>query len=144
LRHRWFLLKGWRSTPKLKQRYGMNTFLQYNLSWQSPAFNSHLLSLLHIAIFPKRTPVLYGQEFGKNAYDVSIFPWICFVACTPQAEWDSVPGRRPPDAWPRNGHVKVDGLALRYRPELDLVLRDVSFTIQPGQKVKHLTILFPL
>ncbi|KAK7486632.1 hypothetical protein BaRGS_00022157, partial [Batillaria attramentaria] len=42
---------------------------------------------------------------------------------------------RPPPNWPQYGLVRADNLSLRYRPGLDLVLKDVSFLIQGGEKV---------
>lgn len=37
--------------------------------------------------------------------------------------------------WPAAGHVRTEGLELRYRPELDPVLHDVTLDIAPGHKV---------
>ena len=51
-----------------------------------------------------------------------------------QASWERS-GHRPPLAWPQNGQVKVEDLSLRYRSDLDLVLKNITFTIEPGQKV---------
>mmetsp|Transcript_12047 Transcript_12047/g.36284 ORF Transcript_12047/g.36284 Transcript_12047/m.36284 type:complete len:1354 (+) Transcript_12047:88-4149(+) len=38
-------------------------------------------------------------------------------------------------AWPSAGHVRVENLELRYRPELPLVLKGLSFEVQPGTKL---------
>jgi ABC-type multidrug transport system fused ATPase/permease subunit len=46
-----------------------------------------------------------------------------------------VPGHRPPPGWPTAGAVAVEGLVVRYRADLDPVLRGVSFTVAPGAKV---------
>ncbi|KAG8513488.1 LOW QUALITY PROTEIN: Multidrug resistance-associated protein 6, partial [Galemys pyrenaicus] len=40
---------------------------------------------------------------------------------------------RPP--WPHGGHIEFRGLGLRYRPELPLAVRHVSFEIHAGEKV---------
>lgn len=40
-----------------------------------------------------------------------------------------------PKAWPSRGEVAVDGLTLRYRPELPPVLQGVSFSLGAGEKV---------
>lgn len=54
---------------------------------------------------------------------------------TPQeAPWE-IPGKSPPDAWPENGEVEFKEYSVRYRPELDLVLKKVNFTIKGGEKV---------
>ncbi|KAG0369091.1 hypothetical protein BGZ54_000347 [Gamsiella multidivaricata] len=40
-----------------------------------------------------------------------------------------------PDAWPSQGHVAFKDYSTRYRQGMDLVLRNVSFEVQPGEKV---------
>ncbi|KAI0439378.1 multidrug resistance-associated protein [Xylaria telfairii] len=42
---------------------------------------------------------------------------------------------RPPLNWPAHGSVEFIGYSTRYRKELDPVLRDVTFKIEPRQKV---------
>ncbi|RUS69235.1 hypothetical protein EGW08_023001, partial [Elysia chlorotica] len=37
--------------------------------------------------------------------------------------------------WPEQGRISFQQYSTRYRPHLDLVLRGVSFTVEPGQKV---------
>ncbi|KAL4887673.1 hypothetical protein BJY04DRAFT_212701 [Aspergillus karnatakaensis] len=46
-----------------------------------------------------------------------------------------IEGSRPPSDWPSRGLVDFSNYSTRYRPDLDPVLRDVSFTVQPGEKV---------
>ncbi len=45
-------------------------------------------------------------------------------------------GVEPPRNWPSRGLVKADGIYVRYAPDTNAVLKDVSFTIQAGQKVR--------
>ncbi|KAI0233416.1 hypothetical protein L0F63_003025, partial [Massospora cicadina] len=40
-----------------------------------------------------------------------------------------------PSGWPSRGRVEFKGYATRYRPGLDLVLKDLSLEIKPGEKV---------
>ena len=40
-----------------------------------------------------------------------------------------------PEEWPEHGKVEFKNIALRYRPKTDLVLKDLSFTVEPGMKV---------
>jgi ABC-type multidrug transport system fused ATPase/permease subunit len=42
---------------------------------------------------------------------------------------------RPDEKWPEKGAIVFENYATRYREGLDLVLKDVSFKIQPGTKV---------
>ncbi|ODN87389.1 ATP-binding cassette transporter [Cryptococcus wingfieldii CBS 7118] len=45
-------------------------------------------------------------------------------------------GREPPAYWPASdGSIVVENLTCRYAPQLDPVLRDVSFTIGPKEKI---------
>ncbi|EPQ52804.1 multidrug resistance-associated ABC transporter [Gloeophyllum trabeum ATCC 11539] len=41
----------------------------------------------------------------------------------------------PPPAWPEAGRVKFSQVALAYRPGLPVILHDVSFEVQPGEKI---------
>lgn len=42
---------------------------------------------------------------------------------------------RPPDHWPDNGVIEFQNVSARYRSNLDLVLKNVSFTIRGGEKI---------
>jgi ABC-type multidrug transport system fused ATPase/permease subunit len=42
---------------------------------------------------------------------------------------------RPPTSWPDQGRVVFKNYSTRYRPDLDLVLKNVTFDVQPGEKV---------
>lgn len=46
-----------------------------------------------------------------------------------------IPESRPDPDWPSQGAVQFNGYTTRYRPDLDAVLKEVSFNIQPGEKV---------
>lgn len=46
-----------------------------------------------------------------------------------------IPENRPPSNWPSQGSVEFVNYSTRYRTDFDLVLRDVSFKILPGEKV---------
>ncbi|KAI8328920.1 hypothetical protein BC941DRAFT_444086 [Chlamydoabsidia padenii] len=46
-----------------------------------------------------------------------------------------VDGRRPPAAWPTTAAIQVDDLEIRYAPELDPVIRGISFDIRSHEKV---------
>jgi ATP-binding cassette subfamily C (CFTR/MRP) protein 1 len=51
-----------------------------------------------------------------------------------EAPWN-IPSRTPPKDWPQEGVVQFDHYQTRYREGLDLVLRNVTCTIQAGEKV---------
>lgn len=41
----------------------------------------------------------------------------------------------PDKRWPSEGRIVFDNVALRYRPDLPMVLKGLSFDIIPGEKV---------
>ncbi|XP_025100022.1 LOW QUALITY PROTEIN: multidrug resistance-associated protein 1-like [Pomacea canaliculata] len=51
-----------------------------------------------------------------------------------EAPWTN-PLRRPDPSWPERGRLMFSEYSTRYRPGLDLVLRDISFIVEAGQKV---------
>eukprot|EP00184_Porphyridium_aerugineum_P008362 CAMPEP_0184691344 /NCGR_PEP_ID=MMETSP0313-20130426/235_1 /TAXON_ID=2792 /ORGANISM="Porphyridium aerugineum, Strain SAG 1380-2" /LENGTH=1513 /DNA_ID=CAMNT_0027149041 /DNA_START=177 /DNA_END=4718 /DNA_ORIENTATION=+ len=53
----------------------------------------------------------------------------------PQEAPHIIDSSRPPLGWPSKGHVYFQDLELRYRKELDLVLKGVTLDIAPGTKV---------
>ncbi|KAJ5906589.1 ABC transporter 7 [Penicillium subrubescens] len=46
-----------------------------------------------------------------------------------------IPESRPEANWPTQGAVEFKGYSTRYRPDLDPVLKEVSFSVKPGEKV---------
>ena len=62
-----------------------------------------------------------------------------------QAEWESN-NQVPSTEWPSSGEIHFKNLSVRYKEGLPLVLRDVTATINPTEKVAisqkvHLTYL---
>ncbi|WVF68600.1 hypothetical protein IAT40_003369 [Kwoniella sp. CBS 6097] len=58
-----------------------------------------------------------------------------YANLTPEA-WPVIPGDPEPDEpWPTVGALKFNDVELRYRPDLPLVLKDISFSIRPGEKI---------
>ena len=51
-------------------------------------------------------------------------------------EQEPVDGLKPPSDWPRKeSSIEVKNLSLRYAPHLPMVVKNLSFSIGPGQKV---------
>lgn len=46
-----------------------------------------------------------------------------------------IPQNRPPSSWPQDGSITVTNLWLRYRPDLDPVLKGLTFAINGREKV---------
>lgn len=53
-----------------------------------------------------------------------------------EAPWKSQ--QEPPSDWPNKGQVTFNRVNLSYSPNGPLVLKDISFTLQPGEKVRNL------
>lgn len=53
---------------------------------------------------------------------------------TPEAP-EIIEDCRPAETWPQNGEVVFNNYSTRYRPELDLVLRGISLSVKPHEKV---------
>ncbi|KAK9823870.1 hypothetical protein WJX72_006059 [[Myrmecia] bisecta] len=53
----------------------------------------------------------------------------------PQEAARHVPEHKPRDSWPEQGVIEYQDVHMRYRPELDPVLKGVSFQVTAGEKV---------
>jgi len=58
------------------------------------------------------------------------------------AYWDltqekpaEIEDKKPTDDWPYDGEIEYDDIWMRYRPDLEPVLKGVSFVVKPGDKV---------
>lgn len=76
------------------------------------------------------------REWSSTDSDLNCAVRVLALEKIPQeASTESASGSCPPD-WPARGAVEFRRVELRYRPELPLVLRDVSFSIAAGEKVR--------
>lgn len=48
---------------------------------------------------------------------------------------EEVEDKKPAKGWPHDGKIEFEHLEMRYRPELPLCLKDVTFTIEGGERV---------
>lgn len=55
------------------------------------------------------------------------------ILSIPQEQFNTHP--KPPANWPSEGRISFQNLNLRYRPETELVLNNLSFEIEPKQKI---------
>eukprot|EP00884_Botryococcus_braunii_P000224 jgi/Botrbrau1/10201/Bobra.116_1s0017.1 len=46
-----------------------------------------------------------------------------------------IPDNRPPEDWPPRGELSFSDVWMRYRPDLDPVLKGVSFKVEPREKI---------
>lgn len=51
-----------------------------------------------------------------------------------EAAWE-IPEKKPPAEWPKDGGVQFRDYATRYREGLDLIIKDITVSVAPGEKV---------
>ena len=49
-----------------------------------------------------------------------------------------IEGNTPSSSWPDSGKIEFDDYSTRYRPELDLVVRNITVDIRGGEKVNSI------
>ncbi|KAG8248931.1 Canalicular multispecific organic anion transporter 1 [Homalodisca vitripennis] len=75
---------------------------------------------------------------GHNPRLLVALWWSIIVnTINPEAAWEVYP--KPSPHWPNSGLVHVQNLQARYRKGLDLVLKDITFTVKGGQKPSPVT-----
>ncbi|KAL8625042.1 hypothetical protein ACOMHN_012051 [Nucella lapillus] len=108
-----------------------------------------------IILFTKEhiTPAMAGLALSSAIQMTGLFQFTVRLATEAESRFTSVqrvldysktiepeaasviPGKRPKDDWPKNGAVVFRNVQLRYRPELPLVLKGVSFKVSPQEKI---------
>jgi ABC-type multidrug transport system fused ATPase/permease subunit len=53
----------------------------------------------------------------------------------PQEAPSHIAETAPPESWPQSGAITLQNVSLKYRPELPLVLNDVSLQVKGGEKI---------
>ena len=54
-----------------------------------------------------------------------------------QADW-YIEETKPKPSWPDEGKVALESYSTRYRQGLDLVLRGITASVNPGEKVSYM------
>ncbi|KAF9973901.1 hypothetical protein BGZ73_002829 [Actinomortierella ambigua] len=75
------------------------------------------------------------REYTQLEVDLNSVERITEYSVMPQEPPAIIEGRRPPAAWPTGGSIEVKDLEIKYAPDLDTVLRGISFDVKPGEKV---------
>lgn len=77
------------------------------------------------------------QTYAQNEQNFNAVERVLHYTKLPP-EGTTVTSNDPPSSWPERGEVKFNNVKLAYREGLPLVLKGVSFTIKPGEKVRPL------
>ena len=51
--------------------------------------------------------------------------------------FESTPDQKPPSDWPKSGEIMCQDVCFRYSLDGPLVLKDLTFTVRPREKVNH-------
>ncbi|KAH8914094.1 P-loop containing nucleoside triphosphate hydrolase protein [Atractiella rhizophila] len=83
------------------------------------------------------SPVRYFfSEYAELELDLNSVERIDELCTLKQEPPGTIEGHRPPAYWPSDkGALIVEDLTIKYAPELDPVLKQLSFTINPQEKV---------
>lgn len=60
-----------------------------------------------------------------------------FTKLEQEGPFDSEPGKKPTKDWPEKGKIEFKGVYLRYADDEEPVLKDLSFAVEPGMKVRN-------
>lgn len=74
------------------------------------------------------------NQYAKNEQNMNAVERVLVYTKLPP-EGDAVTTNDPPSSWPQKGTIKFSNVGLAYREGLPLVLKDVSFEVNPGEKV---------
>uniref|UniRef100_A0A8C0H629 Multidrug resistance-associated protein 1 n=1 Tax=Chelonoidis abingdonii TaxID=106734 RepID=A0A8C0H629_CHEAB len=73
--------------------------------------------------------------YFRNLSSTIVINRLCHYKPTPQTLHETKQQTAPPNSWPHEGQVEFRGYGLRYREDLDLVLKNINVTIKGGEKV---------
>ncbi|PWN29615.1 hypothetical protein BDZ90DRAFT_230483 [Jaminaea rosea] len=74
-----------------------------------------------------------ASEVEQNI--VSVERAIQYAELSPEAPYESGPDNAPPREWPTEGAIEFKDYSTRYREHLPLVLKKLSLSIKPGERI---------
>lgn len=78
------------------------------------------------------------SAYAKNEQNFNAVERILYYTELP-AEGAIATPSDPPTSWPHKGEIEFKNVKLSYRPGLPLVLKGVTFAVNPGEKVTLLS-----
>ena len=77
-----------------------------------------------------------AREFNEVENDMNSVERIVYYAFELEQEPPhEIPDQKPPIPWPRNGKIEIKEAVMKYRPELPLVLKGLSMSVEGGEKI---------
>ncbi|KAI9207232.1 P-loop containing nucleoside triphosphate hydrolase protein [Polychytrium aggregatum] len=115
-------------------------------------FSSALFSVLSVLVFGTVSASLVGLTLTYAMTVTQTLNWMVRQSCEIESNIVSVerikeyidvareapyeiPEHQPPASWPRHGAIEFKNYSTRYRPGLDLVLKNLSFNVRPKEKI---------
>ena len=74
-------------------------------------------------------------QFAQNEQNMNAVERVLHYAEL-ESEGDPTTPNDPPPNWPSKGGIEFKNVDMAYREGLPLVLKDVSFSVQPGEKAR--------
>lgn len=78
-----------------------------------------------------------GTPYVNILYSTFIKPWTFVLLCDSEC-WTYIAEWKPKDGWPSQGVITFDQVFLTYSKDEPPVLKNVSFTLKPAEKVTFL------
>ncbi|GAV28858.1 hypothetical protein PMKS-002336 [Pichia membranifaciens] len=82
--------------------------------------------------------ISFSKSLGQAEQYLSSVERVCeYVSELPQegAYINEEEDSKIPEHWPQGGHIEFNDVSLKYRPELPLVLKNMTLDIKPGEKI---------
>ncbi|KAJ8082654.1 hypothetical protein PM082_008510 [Marasmius tenuissimus] len=74
-------------------------------------------------------------QFAQQEQSMNAVERVLVYTELPDEDGGTLPGEQPPASWPDKGEIKFTNVDLAYRKELPLVLKNVTFSINAGEKI---------
>lgn len=94
----------------------------------------------HIGLCIMQSTIIKGMSsfFMRNLTELdntmsSVGRILEYIKITPEV--DDTRTMRPPQSWPHQGHIEFQSVSMRYSLNDPLVLKEVSFKVQPQEKI---------
>ena len=96
------------------------------------------MNVLIIAKWPSLWPVLWRLCVCVRLQMISAERVMAYSQLESEASLETLPPKQPPPAdWPSKGALSLTDVAFRYSGDLPLVLKNLSFSVKPSEKVRE-------